>query len=183
MAALLVCMIACLLAGIGGRTQYLAAALAERFGSLAALGLAAMLAAFPAAALAAWAGERLSESMNGDARLMLVGLALLLAGGAMLFPVRKPKLGSGRLGALATALLLFLPQCLMDAGAFIVMAATAYWGFPMLAAAGGGVGMFASIFAGLMLAGSLHSLPLRRIAFGVGGLLAVIGAGLMLSVI
>ncbi len=106
MSALLLALLACALAGVGGRDSALLAGMARRGAPIAGLGLVAGVSAALSCALAAWAGGEVAPLLLPAARTMLAGFALLIAGGeAMLIGApRVPAEPTHSLGALGIVL-------------------------------------------------------------------------------
>ncbi len=170
MAAFLISFIVVILIESGGRTQWLAAELAQRDAPrshLAALLAAALLACLIASQL----GGALHAMLPPRAGQLFQALALLFAGGAMLVPA-KPFVPAQRLALpllFGAALLIQL----VDASQFVILATAAREGQPLLAATGGMFALAAALLIGWgVKADGLRPLPLR-------GMRAVAGAGLI----
>src|SRR4051812_44996214 len=122
MDALLSTLLACLLCEIGGSGQSLSLALAQRFARnrsvLAGLGFSALANA----SLSAGAGWYISKLMTTDARSLLLALAILAAGAALLLAVRKPDLlERWRTGPFTTTLLGLFILGFGDAAQFMIV--------------------------------------------------------------
>lgn len=173
---MLICLIAGALAAFGGRWWRLAAAIAARpprRDSLIALGASVAIAA----PLAALLGAAIHAQLRGPGMVLFLALALLLAGGTMLWPARTlpARLVASARGPVSATILL-LAALAGDGAPFIILAAAALTGAPILAALGGGAGLLA---AGAAAAAGADMLPPRtvtRIRLAGGILLSIAGA-------
>lgn len=177
MDTLLLALLACLLGETAGRAQSLIGALHGRFGRPAPLLFGAALAAMANAALAATVGAWIAPMLGLDARRLLLALALIAAGAAMLWRTRPPDpLAGWRIGPFLTATLgLFILE-LGESASFLITGLAVAHGEPLWAGAGGAIGLFAAAWAAVVLGPDLFSAPgwrwLRR---GGGALFAIIG--------
>lgn len=174
MTGFLLSLLALLVIGFGGRDQALVAQLAERQGARPAVLLVALASGALAAGLAAWGGAQVAELMGGRARLLVVALALVLAGLEMLVlaPRRAPAEPTHSLGAFA--IVIFAMQ-LTDAARFLVFAIAVLTRAPLTSGLGGAIGAMAVVTAGWAAVVLLHSPRLVWLRRGLGLALLLIG--------
>lgn len=177
MTGLFFALLATLIVGIGARDQMLVAQLAERQGARPALLLVALASGALAAGLAAWGGAQVAELMAGRARLLVVALALVLAGLEMLVlaPCRTPAEPTHSLGAFA--IVIFAIQ-LTDAARFLVFAIAVLTRAPLTSGLGGAIGAMAVVTAGWAAFALLRSPRLVWLRRGLGLALLLIGLAL-----
>ncbi len=182
MDALMAALVAAALAQIGDRTAWLAAILSDRWRKPGLVIATAALGLLAASAVAVAGGMLLAPLLTPNAKLLFLGLALLLQGGGSLFPAKAPeRLDGWRVGAAATAFLGILILAFGDGLQFIVLALAARSPVPALAAAGATLGSLAVIAPAAFLGEAAWlKLPLAqvRIAFGVLFLIAAAVIGL-----
>ncbi|SFS04752.1 TMEM165/GDT1 family protein [Sphingomonas jatrophae] len=152
MDALLSSFLAALIAEQGSATQLLVLAALARFGRSGpvALGLVAGIALN--AALSAAAGAGAAALVSYRAALLMSALALLAAGGAMLFAPGTLKVQLyQRLGPFAATLVATFVQGFGDRTQFLIFALAARAEVPLLAAVGGTLGAIVSLLPALLL--------------------------------
>lgn len=177
MDALIPAFVAAVLAEIGDKSGWLAALIAARFGRTGPVILGAVIAAALASAITAMAGGLIQPLLTGNARLLFLGLALILSGIGAFFPARMPDgLAGWRTGAFLTSLLgLFIIQ-FGEGTQFIVAALAVNAKLPALAAVGATLGIAittgAMALAGPELARRWPLVPIRR---AIGGVFLVSG--------
>ncbi len=174
MTGLFFALLATLIVGIGARDQLLVAHLAERQGARPALLLVALASGALAAGLAAWGGAQVAELMGGRARLLVVALALVLAGLEMLVlaPRRAPAEPTHSLGAFA--IVIFAMQ-LTDAARFLVFAIAVLTRAPLTSGLGGVIGAMGVVTIGWAAVALLRSPRLVWLRRGLGLALLLIG--------
>lgn len=177
MTGLLFALLATLFVGIGARDQMLVARLSERQGSRPALLLVAICSGVLASAMAAWGGTQVAELMGGRARLLVVAMALVLAGLEMLVlaPRRAPAEPTHSLGAFA--LVIFAMQ-LTDAARFLVFAIAVLTRAPLTSGLGGAIGAMMVVTAGWAAFALLRSPRLVWLRRALGLALLLIGLAL-----
>ncbi|KEQ54494.1 TMEM165/GDT1 family protein [Sphingobium chlorophenolicum] len=183
MDALLIALLGCLLGEIGDKGQWLTLALAQRFRRDGAVIAGIVAAAVANAAIGAAAGAFLMRMLGSDARLLFLALALIFLGGGMLWPVGRPDpLANWRLGPfLTTALGLFILG--FGGGAqFLILGIAVRTADPLLAAAGGAMGIVAATAPVVLLRERLFKmLPISVIRRGGGILVLLIGLAAAVS--
>lgn len=178
MDALMICLIASAVAAFGGRWWLLAVAISERKGSAVALpGI--LISAVVAAGLAAMAGGWIASAVRGPGMLLFLALAILFAGASALWPVKPiaDKTSDSARGPTAATILLLAAQ-LNDSAPFIILAAAAWTGDPILAAAGGAFGLIAAALGGLALP---PTAGIGRLRMAIGVALLLLGAWMAVS--
>ena len=180
MTGLLFALLATLLVGVGARDQVLVAQLAERQGQRPSLLLVALASGMVAAGLAAWSGAQVAGMMAGNARSLLVALALGLAGLELLVltPRAAPAEPTHSLGAFA--IVVFAMQ-LTDAARFLVFALAALTRAPLTTGLGGAVGAVLVVGAGWVMMGRALSLGRVRRVLGAGLVLLAAALGVAAS--
>ncbi len=170
--------LACLLAGVGARDQVIVARLVERLGARVALLATALGTACLASAVAVWGAVRIADIMPLRARLVLVALALALAGleALLLKPPRAPDEPTRSLGA---AGLVLLAQQLTDSARFLIFAIALGTLAPVPAGLGGALGSGAALVAGWLAGGELFQPWLGRARRLLGA--ALIGCALIVG--
>jgi Ca2+/H+ antiporter, TMEM165/GDT1 family len=116
--------------------------------------------------------------------LLFLALAILFAGASALWPMKPiaDKTSDSARAPVAATILLLAAQ-LNDSAPFIILAAAAWTGDPILAAVGGAVGLIAAVMGGLALPPTT-GIGRVRIAIGIallllGGWMAVSALGLV----
>lgn len=164
MNALMVALVVALLATPGGRWWWLAR------------GESLLLVIAPAAlacAVAAWGGQWVAASVRGPGMLLLLAVAIIFAGGGLLWPAKPVTQGTSPLPLRAIRL---TAAAWSDAAPFVVFAAAAWAREPPLAGLGGTVGMVASALLGRELAQAAALPPfLGWVRAGIGVLLLIVG--------
>lgn len=160
MDTLLLALLACLLGETAGRSQRLIVALHQRFARPMPLLIGAAFAAIANATLAAAVGAWLGPMLGRDARSLLLALALIAAGVAMLWRSRPPDpLAGWRIGPLLTAALgLFILE-LGESASFLVTGLAAAHGEPLWAGIGGAIGLMLAAWVGITLGPEMFSSP------------------------
>ncbi|GAA0272506.1 hypothetical protein GCM10009127_11110 [Alteraurantiacibacter aestuarii] len=171
MPALFLCLLACALVTIAGRDQLRVARLSARLGPGAGLFAAIWLSAIATCALAAWIGTQLAAMMTGDAKLMFVALAVLLAA-LELFVLRAGKAPRQPTRSTGAILLVLLAVQATDAARFLVLSLSIMTGEWVLAAIGGALGSGIALSAAAMAGAEWEArVPLRLLANITGGIL------------
>ncbi len=175
MAALYLAFLTVLLAGLGARDQVTVAALSARQGSRPGVLLTGLVVSCATAAFAAWAASFVAPMLGPRARLVMVAIALALAGAESLlaFTSRRMDEPTASLGALGIVL---LAHQLTDAARFLVFALAVAQGAPVAAAIGGAAGGTAVIAAGWMLPELFGDPRLRWARRAVGAVLLLAAA-------
>ncbi|HMO68542.1 MAG TPA: hypothetical protein PKE25_07745 [Novosphingobium sp.] len=177
MSGLLLALFATLMAGLGARDMVLAGRISAAHGPAGGLLAVAMLCAGVSSALAGVAAGFVLPMLTPDARVMLAGMALVLAGleALVLRPGRKPVEPTHSLGAFA---LVLLALQLTDPVRFVVFAVGVGTAAPIPAAIGGAVASAALLAASISQPDLADSAWLGRARRLVGGLLLLIGGWL-----
>ena len=170
---------ACLLAGLGARDQMTVAGLAGRQSGRPGLLALALVTSFATAAFAAYAAIKIAPQLNGDARTIFAGIALVLAGGESLVmaPRRLPEEPTSSLGA--TAIVLLAHQ-LTDAARFLIFAIAVKTGAALWAGVGGALGGAAVVTLAWTFPEAFEWRNLRWVRRGIGTVLLLLGAWLIL---
>lgn len=167
----------------GDTTPWLAAILADRYRTPAVVILATGLALAGNYALGVIGGMLIAPMITPEAKLLLLALALLLAGLGTTIRSRSPdRLEGWRLGAFGTSALGLAIMAFGDRMQFIVVALAARSDVPWLAAVGATLGAMAvAVPAALVGERQWLALPQRAIRIGTAAVLVVLGAifGLM----
>jgi Ca2+/H+ antiporter, TMEM165/GDT1 family len=181
--ALMAALVAGLLAQAGDRPPLLAAILADRYRSGAAVLAGAALALAAASGLAAAAGALLAGKLTPAAGQLFLALALLFQGAGSFFPAGDPdRLDRWRLGAFGTSAAGLFILAFGDGLQFIVLALAARTPLPWLPAVGASVGALAAVAAAMTLGErGWCALPLRALRMGAGALFLLAGAALALG--
>ena len=184
MDALMICLIASAVAAFGGRWWLLAVAIATRKGhAIAVPGIG--ISAVAAAGLAAIAGGWIVAEVRGPGLLLFLALAILFAGASALWPAKPipERVSDSARGPVAATILLLAAQ-LNDSAPFIILAAAAWTGDPVLAAVGGAVGLVAAAAGGIALSPSARAGPhIARWRSAIGIALLLLGAWIAVSAI
>ena len=178
MDALLTTFVAAALAEWGDRTQLFVIVLAARFAKpgaiLAGLGVAALANAL----IAAFGGAFVHDLVATRALLLLVALALLMAGAGSLISRRPPAIAARwRTGAFVTAAVsLFLLE-IGDKTQFLTFALAARFDSVALAAAGATAGILAANAPAAVLGEALgRTAPVRAIRYAIASLFLIGGS-------
>ncbi|USI71809.1 TMEM165/GDT1 family protein [Sphingomonas morindae] len=168
---------------IGDRPERLVIALGQRYRRTGAALLGVALAAIALMALAGAGGAALAGSINHRGLRLIEGLALLLAAAGGLWRGKPaPPLDGWRLGATATAALSLFVLALGERAQLLVAAIAGASGQPVATAIGGSAGLVLGLAPGAALGARWARLaPLRAIRIGLAALLALAGAGLIVS--
>lgn len=173
MAGFLLAMLAMIATGLGARDQMLVARMAPN--------RAILLVALASSALtvwaAFWAGRNVAPHMIGQARLLLVVIALVIAGLELLLlrPGRKPLEPTQSLGAFA---IVILAQQLTDASRLALFALAAASSLPPATLLGGLIGGSASVAAGWFGGEAWERQPLLPVRRCLGVLVLLMAAWL-----
>ena len=169
--------VAAILAQAGDRTPWLAAVLADRYRAPWSVVAGTTLALAGTYAIGAVCGALLGPRMTPEARQLLLGLALVLAGGSALFaPKLKDRLADWRIGAFATSALGLFVLTLGDRTQFIAAALATRTPTPAFAAIGATLGSLVAVVPALMMGEAAYRrLPLAAIRLGSGAILLVAG--------
>lgn len=182
MDALMICLVACAIAGLGGRWWLLVQGMARRL-SLGAVLLAMLLSIAAAVGLAATAGGTMALTLRGPGMLLFLALALLSAGAGLCWPAKpvgQKTLDSAR-GPISATILL-LAAMVSDSAPFIILAESARTGTPILAGLGALIGLIAAGGSAISLDDAMVPLRLiNRVRAGIGILFLIIGAIAALS--
>ena len=134
-------LLAVLLAGAGGRDQWLVARLAGRFSGSWPLLLVAWLAVVLSTLMAVWAAVLVAPLMPARAKALMVILALVFAAAEILWRQRNGGRPQSRLReptrSFFAALIVLVMGQIVDAPRFLVFALAMATGAPALAALGG----------------------------------------------
>lgn len=183
MDALVAAFVAGLLLAVGDRTTWLAAILADRYRRPGLVLIGAAFAFAGGGAIAAVAGTLMAPFLTPNARALLLGIALVLAGlGGFFRPKRPEALAGWRTGALLTPLLGLFILAFGERTEFVTAALAARSPLPALAGVGGALGALVGLIPAVALGErGLTALPLTlaRIIIGIGVLLTglIIGLG------
>lgn len=181
-ATLFLAFLAALLASMGARDQLLVAELRERLGGHGGLLAVGWLVAAVTAAVAAWGGTLIADTLFPAAKQMLLGIALVLSAFELAWPRKRatPQEPTRSLGAIAIVL---FGYALTDAARFLVFAIAVGSAVPAMAAIGGALGGGAALTLGWALGGELTAWRWLRsvrlvigIALGLAGLFLAAGA-------
>jgi Ca2+/H+ antiporter, TMEM165/GDT1 family len=170
MNALFPVFLAVLLGEIGSKSQGLGRSYGRQGNHLPVIG-ALLIASVLSYGLGAAAGLYMGRLLAEEARLLLAGLALAMAGAPMLWP-RKPAVEVARPARFMGMIMRFIIAQFGDGAQFVVFAFAAYAMSPGLALAGGLLGV---------IAGTLAILSADRMGMRLGAATATrIGAGALL---
>jgi Ca2+/H+ antiporter, TMEM165/GDT1 family len=136
MEALLPAFIAVLLAEIDGRVQHTTETLSVHFAKPTTILGALTLSSLVSLIAAGFSGALIAPLITYEARTLLLGLALLITGGSMLFPHKLAKpIGAGH--AFPVSLWRYITSQFGDNSQFLVFAITARSASPTFAVVGG----------------------------------------------
>ena len=181
MPTLFLAFLAAALASMGARDQLLVARLREALGAHAGLLVVGWGVAIAFAALAAWAGALMGQTLFPAAKQMLLGIALVFSAVELCWPRKNtaPAEPTRSLGAIAIVL---SGYALTDAARFLVFAVAVGAAMPALAAIGGALGSGAALTLGWMLGAELAGWRwLRAMRLVIGVLLGITGLFLALA--
>lgn len=183
MDALMAAIVAAALAQIGDRPAWLAAILADRYGTPSRVIAAAFLALLAAGGIAAAGGALLAPRLTPEAKLLMLALALGFQGAGGFTAAKPPeRLDDWRLGGFLTALLGLFILAFGDGVQFIVLTLAARTPWPWLAAIGGAVGSMVVIApAALLGEAGWRRLPLRPVRVAASAVFLVAAAILALQ--
>ncbi len=175
MPAFFLSLLLCALVTAAGRESVRVARLSGALGSGTGLLFAVVASSVLSSALAAFLGSRIAPILAADAKLMFVAFALGIAGIelALLKPRRAPVEPTRSTGAI---LLVLLAAQITDAARFCIMAIAVSTAAPAMAAAGGAVGSAAALIIASIAARNWEDkLPLAKLRYLVGFILAIAG--------
>ncbi len=177
MDALMAALVLGALCQAGDKTPWLAAILGDRFRTPATVMVAAAIALAGNYGLGVVGGLLIAPMMTPEARLLLLALALVLAGLSTTLRAKTPdRLDGWRLGAFGTSATGLGIMVFGDRMQFIVVALAARSDLPWLAAVGGTLGALAVIAPAVVLGEKRWlALPQRAIRIGSGGVLILAG--------
>lgn len=175
MSAFYLAFLSVLLAGLGARDQLTVAALSQRQRGRPGVLLVGLAVSVATAAFAAWAASYIAPLLVPRARLVMVAIALALAGVESLWPFasRRMEEPTASLGALAIVL---LAHQLTDAARFLVFGLAVAFAAPFAAGAGGAAGGALSLAAGWMLPEAFCDARIRWLRRAIGGVLLLTAA-------
>lgn len=184
MEPLLTTFVAALLAEWGDKTQLLVAALGSRYGRPVPVIAGVAAGAFANSLLASFGGTLIHGMVTPRAVSLIVGIALILAGGGALFRSKSPDMGaSWRVGPFLTAFGCFFLLEFGDKTQFVTAGLAAQYDSLALSAAGATAGvLLANVPAAVLGERFAAAVPLRtiRIATGIplllGGLAVALAA-------
>lgn len=180
MPAFYLTLLAVLLAGFGARDQLAVAGLALRQGRRPALLIVAVLCACATGGLAAWLAAKMIPILPPPARSLFAAIAIGLAGveSMLLVPRRGLREPTNSLGAAA---LVLIAHQVTDAARFLVFGLSVGMAAPIASGAGG-------VLAGAVLVTFAWAVPeylerptARWARRGVGALLALVAAAMLLA--
>src|SRR5690606_7057995 len=144
MPAFFLTLLAAAVASAGARDQLLVARLTAALGQSRVLLTACFAASALSAAFAAWLGSLVAEWLAGDAKRMLVAIALLLAAFELAWPWRAKEVIEPTRSFFATLVVLLARQA-GDGARFLIFALAAAMPHPLLAGVGGFLGSSAML--------------------------------------
>jgi Ca2+/H+ antiporter, TMEM165/GDT1 family len=178
----IVALVTVLMTGLGSRDQLTLAQLLRHQGPRPGLMAAALLVTAASAAVAGWAAGLIAPMMAGNARLMLLALAMGFAGVESLL-MSAPREAKEPTRSLAAATLVLAGHQLTDAARFLIFASGVAVNAPVPAAIGGA-------FGGVLLLGLAFAVPgeiawarLRLARRVIGVVLLLIGAYLAMRAV
>ena len=177
MDALMAALVAALLIRATDTSADMVAVAAERSRRPGLVALVALLALAITQSIAATGGWLIASHLTPNAARLLLGLALLMAGGGALWP-RKPAKASEP-GAIATGAKL-VAGGIGDRTMFATFAVAAS-GAPVLAAIGGAIGGLVMLAGAAVAAELWQQRPRRAIDWTIGVALLAVGVWLALS--
>src|SRR5690606_15357775 len=144
MPAFFLTLLATAIASAGARDQILVARLTTALGPSRVLLSAGFVASALSAAFAAWLGSLVADWLAGDAKGMLVAIALLLAAFELSWPWRAQEVIEPTRSFFATLVVLLARQA-GDGARFLIFALAAAMPYPLLAGIGGFLGSSAML--------------------------------------
>jgi len=184
MLALIGALIGCALAQAGRRGQMVALLLHLRFSARAPLVAGLVLAVLANVALSVVGGRLIGPVMPGNARMLLLAIALLGAGVSLLVRVKAPAADSvnNRYGAFPCAFATLWAAGFGDSAQLLVMALATMPYAGMTAAIGGFIGTVLGLVGPLLIGPAFFQrVPLRLIARCAAGLFLLSGAWLAVA--
>jgi Ca2+/H+ antiporter, TMEM165/GDT1 family len=180
MSAFLFTLVAVVVAGLGARDQTLLAALTARHGPRVAVLIVAVVVSIATVAIAAWLWHVTAPLLVGEARTLLVAMALALAGIEALVMRTKRTLEEPTHSLGALGVVLFARQA-TDSARLLVFALALGTGSPVIAGLGGAIGAAVSAGIGWGMGETLvrPALATVRRLIGTGLLLVGIALGLV----
>ncbi|MFM9852409.1 MAG: TMEM165/GDT1 family protein [Sphingomonadaceae bacterium] len=176
MDAILPVFVAVLLAEMGGRVQAVGNALSVAKRDQATIFASLLIMSMLMLAIGAIGGAVIATMIAFDARSLLFGIALVMAGLPMIIPLGATKLFPATSDWVAS-LLGFGRAQIGDATQFIVFAVAARSGEPILAVIGGLLGILGAVAPAILLGPDWRrALPLRIIRAGAAFILTIAGA-------
>lgn len=178
----MICLLASAVTAFGGRWWLLGVAITQRKGggvALPGIGISAIVAAGAAAMAGGW----IAAAVRGPGMLLFLALAVLFAGASALWPVKpiSDRVSDSARGPVAATILLLAAQ-LNDSAPFIVLAAAAWTGDPLLAAVGGAIGLVAAAAGGSTIPTTGDTgLRIGRLRMAIGVALLLLGAWMAVS--
>jgi putative Ca2+/H+ antiporter (TMEM165/GDT1 family) len=178
MDALMAAFVAAILAQASDRTPWLTAILSTRFARPGAVIAGTAFALALINAIGAIGGAIIGPRMAPNAQTLLLAMALVLAGGSALFPIKAPdRLSGWRIGAFFTSFLGVAILAFGDRTQFITAALAARSPAPALAAVGATIGaLVVNVPAILLGEKARRKLPLAAIRITIGIIFLIVGA-------
>ncbi|WP_340267484.1 TMEM165/GDT1 family protein [Sphingobium mellinum] len=175
MDALLTALLGCFLGEMGDKGQLLLAALAARFGRPRAVIAGAAAAVLANATIAAATAAFIIPMLGSDARLLFLALAVLFLGVAMLWRVKAPDpLADWPTGPFVTAALGLFILGFGEGSQFLILGIATRTADPVMAAAGGAIGMMAALVPAILLREALVRHAAVRAVRRVAGVLMLL---------
>lgn len=167
----------------GDKTPWLAAILADRYQKPGLVVLATALALFVNYTLGVIGGILIAPVLTPEVRLLLLALALLLAGVSTTFRAKSPdRLARWRLGAFGTSAIGLAIMVFGDRMQFVVVALAAGSDLPWLAAIGATIGaLMVATPAALLGERQWLALPQRVIRIGTAAVLVLLAMNIGLG--
>lgn len=183
MDTLLLTLLVCLWGETGDRSQMLTAAFARRWPGRITVILGLMVAAGANAALSAWAGGYIATSIGVGARGLFLGVALLAASVAMLWPVKTPDLlVRWRLGAFGTSAIGLFILGFGESAQFLIAGMATARAEPVWAGLGGAAGVILACLLPVVCGPDIVSrLPLRMVRNTGAALFFLAGSAMALA--
>ncbi|OQW77287.1 MAG: UPF0016 family membrane protein [Proteobacteria bacterium ST_bin13] len=176
MDALMAAFVGAILCQASDRSAWLAAMLGDRYPKHGQVIIAAALALAIGNGVGAAGGMLIAPIMTPNARALLLGVALVSAGVAALFRVKRPAPLRTGAGAFLTALICLLAISMGDKTQFLTAALAARAPIPALAAIGATLGSLVVIIPAILAGESRYrSLPHRPVRITIGLVLMVTG--------
>ena len=168
---------------LGDRTPWLAAILADRYRSTGTLLVAAALALAVNNAVGTVGGVFVAKLLAPNAKLLLLAMALVLAGVSVQLSSKSPdRLAGWKLGAFGTSVLGLAIMAFGDRMQFVTAALAARSPLPWAAPVGATLGAMAVCAPAILLGEPKWlALPLKPVRIASGAVLTVAGVVLGLS--